>query len=139
MYQGGSRRNNWNVRFGSKADMCSVIRDVRFGPKADNAAAEVEQPKPKRLIRGLLHSAKHKRANNCDSDCGNACQNEGSHNPPPSIFHNSGAVQLQPLSEAPYVDRFDQLREQAITQQNPCEPNEIRWRQWHHSQMRTHR
>jgi hypothetical protein len=26
-----------NVRFGSKADMCSATMDVRFGPKADIA------------------------------------------------------------------------------------------------------
>jgi hypothetical protein len=31
---------------------------------------------------------------------------------------------LQPLSKAPGVDRFDQLRKKAIAQQNSRQPNE---------------
>jgi hypothetical protein len=32
---GSPIRTRLNVRFGSKADMCSATRDVRFGPIAD--------------------------------------------------------------------------------------------------------
>src|SRR4029453_1385482 len=32
---GGPLRRRSDVRFGSKADMCSAIADVCFGPKAD--------------------------------------------------------------------------------------------------------
>jgi hypothetical protein len=37
------------------------------------------------LIRRLLNAAKHKRTNDCDGDCRNACKNEGSHDLPVSI------------------------------------------------------
>ena len=33
--EGSWRLRQANVRFGSKADMCSVLGDVRFVPKAD--------------------------------------------------------------------------------------------------------
>jgi hypothetical protein len=32
-----------------------------------------------------LNAAKHKRTNDCDGDCRNACKNEGSHDLPVSI------------------------------------------------------
>jgi hypothetical protein len=35
-----------------------------------------------------LNTAEHKRTNNCDGDCRNACKNEGPHDPPPSILQN---------------------------------------------------
>jgi hypothetical protein len=35
MHRGGWRLNNWNVRFGSKADICGAQWHVRFTPESD--------------------------------------------------------------------------------------------------------
>jgi len=40
MHQGGWRLNNWNVRFGSLADIEALPHHVRFGSKADIAECE---------------------------------------------------------------------------------------------------
>ena len=38
-----ARRTIANVRFGSKADMCSALGDVCFVPKADSRAATMSE------------------------------------------------------------------------------------------------
>ena len=47
----------------------------------------------------------------------------------------SPPLSSKPLSEAPDVDCFDDLREQTVARQDYSQPNEIRRRQRHHSQM----
>jgi hypothetical protein len=64
--------------------------DVRFGPKADtglNALSTKTHSRSRKCpIRGILHAGEYKRANDCDSDCCNACKNEDSHDPPSSLL-----------------------------------------------------
>src|SRR4029453_10816274 len=41
MYRGGSRRNNRNVRFGSKPDICAAKTDVRFNSESRHSAVQM--------------------------------------------------------------------------------------------------
>jgi hypothetical protein len=39
MHRGGWRLNNWDVRFGSKADICTAMGHVRFTPESGHVGA----------------------------------------------------------------------------------------------------
>jgi hypothetical protein len=63
---------------------------VRYGPIADTGLCALRTKTHSRsrkcLIRGILNAGEHKRANDCDGDCCNACKNEDSHDPPLSLL-----------------------------------------------------
>jgi len=42
----GAGREGANVRFGSKADMCSAIADVRFSPNSDRKSRHAASSDP---------------------------------------------------------------------------------------------
>jgi hypothetical protein len=44
-----------DVRFGSKADICSALANVRFVPIADSVADRRKRQKPRRYSRGFAH------------------------------------------------------------------------------------
>jgi hypothetical protein len=83
-----------------KADMCTARGHVCFGPIADIGLtallAKAHSRSRKCLIGRLLNAAEHKRANDRDSDCRNACRNEGSHDPPLPIYAN-GPIKMRGL------------------------------------------
>src|SRR5262245_24730568 len=73
-----------------KADMCSALADVRFGPIADTGLSALRTKTHSRsrkcLIRRLLNAPQHKLTNECDDGCCNACKNEDPHDPPLSLL-----------------------------------------------------